>query len=86
MRAPEAVRFGAVSVEGMALCCSLTALATAGILSVTVRWLGGSLGLGVVAGLLVGALVVARRRDAHGCCDVELPGAATDEPHRDHAA
>ena len=78
MRAPEAVRFGAVSAAGMALCCSLTALATAGTLSATVGWMGGSIGLGVVAGLLVGALVVARRRDAHTCCDVELPGAATD--------
>ncbi len=79
MRAPDAVRFGAVSAVGMALCCSLTALATAGSLSVTVRWMGGSIGLGVVAGLLVGALVVARRHDAHACCDVEgLPGAATD--------
>ena len=78
MRAPEAVRFGAVSAMGMALCCSLTALATTGTLSVTVSWMGGSIGLGVVAGLLVGAPVVAWRRDAHGCCDVELPDAATD--------
>jgi hypothetical protein len=62
----------------MALCCSSTALVTAGALSVTVGRIGGSIGLGVVAGLLVGALVVARRRDAHTCCDVELPGAATD--------
>ena len=51
MRAPEAVRFGAVSAAGMALCCSLTALATAGTLSATVGWMGGSIGLGVVAGL-----------------------------------
>jgi hypothetical protein len=67
--APDAVRFGAVSAAGMALCCSLTALATAGSLSATVGRAGGSIGLGVAAGLLV-----------------ELPGAATDEPHRDHAA
>jgi hypothetical protein len=62
----------------MALCCSLTALATAGTLSATVGWMGGSIGLGVVAGLLVSALAVARSRDAHACCDVELPGSVAD--------
>lgn len=78
MRAPAVVRFGAVSAVGMVLCCSLTALATTGTLSAIVSRAGGPVGLGVVAGLLVAALVVSRRRDTHGCCDVELPHAATD--------
>jgi len=78
VKAAEAVRFGAASAMGMALCCSLTALATAGALSETVSRMGGSIGLGVVAGLLVGALVVARRHAPHACSDVALPGAATD--------
>ena len=79
MKASEAVRFGAVSVVGMAVCCALTALVAAGTVSIAVGWIGGSIGLAVVTALLVGALVVARNRNtAHACCDGELSEVKTD--------
>ncbi len=78
MNPGEAVRFGVVSVVGMAVCCTLTALLAAGAVSVAVGWIGGSIGLAVFTGLLVFALVVARRRSAQACCEVDLSDAASD--------
>ena len=59
----EAVRLGAVSALGMAVCCTLTALVTAGAVSVAVAWMSGSIGLAVVAVLLICSAVVARKRN-----------------------
>lgn len=79
MKAAEAVRFGAVSVASMVVCCTLTALVAAGSVSVAVGWIGGSVGLAVVTGLLVGVLVIARRRNSDAaCCEGERSDATTD--------
>lgn len=78
MNRREAVRFGAVSVVGMAVCCTLTAMVTAGLITVGVASLGGSVGLAVVAGLLVAALVVSRRRN----CDDDCPPVRSAQEQR----
>jgi hypothetical protein len=75
----EAVRFGAVSALGMAVCCTLTSLVAAGTLSVAVGWMSGSIGLAVVTALLICALVVARKRNpVRACNDCERSEVTTD--------
>lgn len=79
MKPAEVVRFGAVSAVGMAVCCTLTALVAAGTVTVAVGWIGGSVGLALVAGLLVAALVFARKRHAApDCCESETSDVTTD--------
>jgi hypothetical protein len=63
----------------MAVCCTLSGLVAAGTVSVAVGWIGGSIGLALVAALIVSALVVTRRRSAaDACCEGELTELTTD--------
>jgi len=80
MKQSEALRFGAVSLAGMAACCTLTALVAAGTVSVAAGRFGGSIALAVVTGLLLCALVVAQKRNsAATCCEVAPADTATEQ-------
>lgn len=72
MKRPKPAEVGIVAA-GMVACCILTEVILAGAITAAIATIGGAIGLAVIAGLLLGALVFVRRRNATHCCTVAQP-------------
>lgn len=67
MKRPKASEVG-ILAAGLVACCVLTEVVLAGVVAAAIATIGGAIGLAVIAGLLLGALMFVRRRNAMRCC------------------